>query len=252
MGVVTTEGIVLRYADYKESDRLIVLLSPELGKLTVSARGARKPKSRLLAGAQLFCCANYQLFRFNDTYTMSQVDLLDSFFNIRNDINKFAYAAYMMNLAEEAAAPNERADKLYQIVFESLKLFDVGEIHPQDITHAFEIKLVDMLGYRPVLENCSLCESSCENNNCVFNFVSGGLLCESCKSTQASNSLYISLSSIKTMRHMLSLETQRLHVLKVSKKVRAELESILPHYIEYVLDKSMKSRKLIEYTNNLN
>mgnify|MGYP004704772859 CR=1 FL=1 len=140
MGVVNTEGIVLRYTDYREADRLVVLLTPELGKITVSARGARKPKSRLLAGAQLFCHADYSLFKLNEAFSMSQVELKEPFYDIRNDINKFAYATYILNLAEEAASPNEKAHNIYNLVIEALTFFAYSEINAQDIVHAFEIK----------------------------------------------------------------------------------------------------------------
>jgi len=246
MGIVSTEGLVLRYADYKEADRLIVLLTPELGKLTVSARGARKPKSRLLAGSQLFCLANYQLFRFNETYTMSQADLKESFFNIRNDINKFAYSTYIMNLAEEAASPDERADVLYKLVLDALTFLAYSEINPQDIVHAFEIKLIDMLGYRPILDNCSICGGSFESRKYSFSAASGGLVCGNCRLTNGLAEQIIHLNTIKTLSHMLHMNMQRLNVLKVSDNVRKELENILPAYIEYVLDKSMKSRKFIK------
>jgi DNA repair protein RecO (recombination protein O) len=247
MGIVRTEGLVLRYADYKEADRVVVLLTPEMGKLTVSARGARKPKSRLLAGSQLFCHADYQLFRFTETYTMAQVDLKDSFFNIRNDINKFAYATYMMNLTEEAVSPDERARKLYHLVLKALTFFAYSEINAQDIVHAFEIKLIDILGYRPVLENCSICGGSFNNYKTSFSIIDGGLVCENCRSNSHKKQM-IHMSTIKTLNHMLQMDMQRLNILKVSERVRSELEEILPAYLEYVFDKRMKARKIIEYT----
>jgi DNA repair protein RecO (recombination protein O) len=249
MGVVSTEGLVLRYADYKEADRIVVLLTPDLGKLTVSARGARKPRSRLLAGAQLFCHADYQLFRLNEAYTMSQVDLKESFFNIRNDINKFAYAAYMMNLTEEAVSPDERAQKLYHLVLDALTFLAYSEINAQDIIHAFEIKLIDILGYRPVLKNCSLCGGSC-NNKTGFSIADGGLVCENCRSNSHTKQ-FIHMSTIKTLSHMLQMDIRRLNVLKVSERVRSELEEILPACLEYVFDKRMKARKLIEFNKSV-
>lgn len=249
MGVVSTEGLVLRYADYKEADRVVVMLTPELGKLTVSARGARKPKSRLLAGAQLFCHADYHLFKFNEAYTMSQVELKDSFFNVRNDINKLAYATYIMNLTEEAAPPDERAHKLYRLVLDALKFFAYSEINAQDIVHAFEIKLIDILGYRPVLNNCSSCGGSCNNYKTIFSITDGGIVCENCRSN-GHKKLSIHVNTIKTMNHLLQMDMQRLNILKVSEQIRSELEEILPAYLEYVFDKRMISRKLIELTNS--
>lgn len=250
MGVMSTEGLVLRYADYKEADRMVVLLTPELGKLTVSARGARRPKSRLLAGAQLFCHANYQLFKLNEAYTMSQVDLKESFFNIRNDINKFAYATYIINLTEEAVLPEEKSHKIYNLVIDALTFLAYSEINAQDVAHAFEVKLIDILGYRPLLNSCSLCGSICDNYKIGFSVADGGLVCGNCQPNCFKIHL-IHMSTVKTLNHMLQMEMRRINVLKVSDLIRSELETILPAYLEFILDKSIKARKLIEYTNNL-
>lgn len=249
MGIVSTEGLVLRYADYKEADRIVVLLTPEMGKLTVSARGARRPKSRLLAGAQLFCHADYQLFKLNEAYTMSQVELKESFFNIRNDINKFAYATYIMNLTEEAVLPDEGARKTYRLVLDALAFLANNELNAQDIVHAFEIKLIDILGYRPILANCSLCGGSC-NDKTSFSITDGGLVCENCRSN-GNKKQSIHMSTVKTLNHMLQMDMRRLNILKVSQRVRSELEEILPAYLEYVFDKSMKARKLIEFSKSM-
>lgn len=245
MGVVSTEGLVLRYADYKEADRVVFLLTPELGKLTVSARGVRKPKSRILAGAQLFCHADYLLFKLNETYTMSQVDLRESFFNIRNDIAKFAYATYIMNLTEESVSHNENTHIIYHLVLEALSLLACSEINVQDIAHAFEAKLIDILGYRPLLKDCCLCGRSCISKKIIFSIADGGLVCENCRPNGLGKQI-IHISTVKTFSHLLQMDMRRLNVLKVSEQARNELEILLPAYLEYVLDKRMKSRKLIE------
>ena len=56
---IVTAAIVLRRADYGDYDRMLTLLSPELGKFSAIARGVKKPKSRLSAAAGTLAPANF-------------------------------------------------------------------------------------------------------------------------------------------------------------------------------------------------
>ena len=47
------KGIVLRGVDTKESDRILTVLTAELGKVAVVAKGARSRRSRITAATQL-------------------------------------------------------------------------------------------------------------------------------------------------------------------------------------------------------
>ena len=87
-----TQGVVLRYTNFREADRMITLLSPDLGKISVMARGCRKPKSRFLTATELFCYGDYVLYRKGDFHIMTQANIHDSFYEIRNDIEKLSYS----------------------------------------------------------------------------------------------------------------------------------------------------------------
>ncbi len=54
MNHVTTKAIILRRIDYQEADRIVRLLTPDQGKISVIAKGVRRPKSKLAGGIELF------------------------------------------------------------------------------------------------------------------------------------------------------------------------------------------------------
>lgn len=53
-----TQGVVLRYTNFKEADRMVTLLSPEQGKISVLARGCRKTKAVFLQQLNYFVMGN--------------------------------------------------------------------------------------------------------------------------------------------------------------------------------------------------
>lgn len=56
MGIIKTKGIVIREAKYKESDKILTVLTPDLGKILVVAKGAKIQKEHC------FHQRNYSLF----------------------------------------------------------------------------------------------------------------------------------------------------------------------------------------------
>jgi len=249
MSIVSTQGLVLRYTDYKESDRILVLITPKFGKIVATARGARKPKSRLLAASQLFCLADYHFFSMNGIFSMTQADIRESFFDLRRDLDRFAYATYIMNLTEEALLPGEQHYQLYPLVVSTLYLIAQSDLNVQDIVHVFEIKLISLLGYSPILERCSVCSQELTDKVLFFSPQSGGVLCKECCKEDIKIKHQIHLSTVMTLRYMLQMNMDKISILKVSAYMRDELEQILPNYIEYILDKTLKSRKLLPFLN---
>ena len=85
MGTIKTKGIVLMENNLGDYDKMITILSPGLGKIRCAAKGARRPKSLLMAGSQFLCFADYTLCKGSDTYNLNSCETIEFFYNIRCD-----------------------------------------------------------------------------------------------------------------------------------------------------------------------
>ena len=85
MGEIKTDAIVLRHVDFGESHRMLTLLSPTLGKLSVGARGCRKRGARLTNATEVFCAGEYILYQKQDKYTLRGCTIKDAFYDLRCD-----------------------------------------------------------------------------------------------------------------------------------------------------------------------
>ena len=238
-----TQGVVLRYTNFKEADRMITLLSPELGKISVLARGCRKAKSRFLAATELFCYGEYVLYRKGDFHIMTQANIHDSFYEIRNDIDKLIYSSYILDLTEEVASPGQEENHLFYLLLQVLSYLCYSDLNPEDITRVFEIKLMDHLGYRPILDHCIICGS--DNKPYYFDARQGGLICAACHNMEK-RGYNIQMGTVKTIEHILDMDIKRLNVLKIPSPTRQELDRILEAYIEERLEKKLKTRQFIQ------
>ena len=83
MGTVKTSGIIISESNLGDYDKMLTMLTPGLGKISCVAKGARRPRSALLAGTQLFCFGEYMMYKGSNTYNINSCDTIEVFYNLR-------------------------------------------------------------------------------------------------------------------------------------------------------------------------
>ena len=107
MGEVKTDAIVLRHVDFGESDRMLTLLSPTLGKLSVSARGCRRGRARLTNATEVFCAGEYLLYQKQDKFTLMGCTIKDAFYDLRCDYDRLVEGAHWLRLVDTVSTPGQ-------------------------------------------------------------------------------------------------------------------------------------------------
>lgn len=244
MKIVPVKGVVLRYSDFKEADRMLTILTPDKGKVQVLARGCRKQKSRFLSASELFSYCDYMLLKYRDIYIMTGADIIDLFFDIRTDLDKFAYGTYILNLAEISANPEEGSYPLFYLLLYSLTMLAYSNTNSTDIANIYQIKLADILGYRPRLEKCIYCGKALSNSN-RFSIMHGGVFCNSCYNRDKSG-YNISMGTIKTMLYILNTDLSRLKNLKFTSQTRDEISFLIGEYLAQHLEQYARAKEFID------
>ena len=107
MATVKVKGIILSENNMGDYDKMLTILTPNFGKISCSAKGARRPKSTLLAGTQLFCFGEYLLYQGTSTYHMNSCEIIEMFYNIRIDLEKLKYAIHINKIIQDVTDENE-------------------------------------------------------------------------------------------------------------------------------------------------
>lgn len=244
MRMIPIKGVILRYSDFKEADRMLTMLTPDRGKIQVLARGCRKQNSRFLTASEFFSYCDYMLLRYRDIYILTGADINDLFFGIREDLYKFAYGTYILNLAEVAANPEEGSTPLFYLLVYSLTILAYSDVNPKDVANIYQIKLADILGYRPKLDRCIYCGRDI-NRGHRFSIVHGGIFCDSCYNSRR-NGYNVSMGTLKSMEYILDTDLKGLRNLKFSSKVREELGFLMGEYLSQHLEKYTKAQQFID------
>jgi DNA repair protein RecO (recombination protein O) len=115
------EAVVLRHADWGEADRLLTLFTREQGKVRVVAKGARKMLSRKAGHLEPFTHVTIQLARGRELPIVSQVETLEAFLPIREDLVRVGYASYVLELLDRFTYDEEGGNPaLFRLLTETL------------------------------------------------------------------------------------------------------------------------------------
>jgi DNA repair protein RecO (recombination protein O) len=150
------EAIVLSVMDYAEADKLVTFFSLEHGKLKGLARSAKRSRKRFGGALEPFARLHLQLFLKEGLSTLNGADIVTIFPHIRQDLAKICHAAYVCELVERLVPEGEHNQRLFRLLAAYLEHLDQYENDPAD-RRFFEINLLKVLGYQPLLSHCAGC-----------------------------------------------------------------------------------------------
>ena len=154
---LTTNALVLREVNYKESDKILTLLTEQEGKLTVSARGCRKKGSAIAAACQLLVWGEFTLYEFREMWSVKETASERLFDGIRADLEKLSLASYLAEVTEALAEEGQPDPGLLAVTLNCLHALDKLPASPVQVKAAFEWRAMALAGYEPQLERCGVC-----------------------------------------------------------------------------------------------
>lgn len=172
---LTTTALVLREVNYKESDKLLTLLTGEEGKLTVSARGCRKKGSAIAAASQTLVYSEMTLYEFKGRWAVKEAAIRRPFDTVRSDLDRLALASYFAEVAELLAEEGQREPELLSLILNCFHALDSLALPLGQVKTAFEWKAMALAGYEPMAEGCALCGRPEPEDPCLL--LSRGLVC---------------------------------------------------------------------------
>jgi DNA repair protein RecO (recombination protein O) len=241
--VYRTEAVVLRRQELGEADRLLTIYSPGHGKLRVVAKGVRRPRSRKAGHLELFSRTDLLLARGHDLDIVTQAEVVETFPGLRDDLVRLSHAAYAVEILD-CFAVSEENRPLYRLFVETLgRLSEGGE--PAVVVRFFELRLLELVGYRPELFTCLGCGRDIRPQNQYFSAAAGGVLCPECGAAKREASP-ISLGALKVLRHFQRSPFSQVSEVRVSRAVNAELERLMEGYLTHILERRLKTPEFIQ------
>jgi DNA repair protein RecO (recombination protein O) len=242
--VYRTEGIVLRRHDLGETDRILTIYTRDRGKIRAVAKGVRKPTSRKAGHVELFVRADMLLAEGRSLDVLTQIELLDAYLPLREDLMRASYAAHMVELIDSFTEDGDESRLLYYLLRDGLGWVSLTS-DLQRTSRFYELRLLDLAGYRPELFRCVVCEKKVEAENQFYSVSEGGVVCPEC-APQTPRIRPFSLRALKVLRYLQTRTFEVVEQLSLGTPVQTECERLLYDVLTYFLERRLKSAAFLE------
>ena len=182
MKLYRDNGVVLRTIKLGEADRIVTLVTEGHGKVRAVAKGVRKTKSRFGGRLEPMSHVALQLYEGRELDTVTQVETLDHFRAIRDDLDRVARAQALLEVVDQVAQERQANAALYRMLVGGLRA--LATANAPLLVPAFFWKLLSLEGAHPLLDRCAACGAEGEEL-VAFDMVQGGALCRSCRQGQS-------------------------------------------------------------------
>ncbi|MBZ0298826.1 MAG: DNA repair protein RecO [Anaerolineae bacterium] len=235
-----TDALILKRRDFGEADRLLTLLTPRYGKLDVIAKGARKPTSSKTGHVELYTRADMLLHRGRELDIVVQVEMLKPYLELREDLQRGAYANYAAELMDRFTTRSEEdSTVLFTLLDETLQRLCVDE-DPRLAVRYFEVRLLDEVGFRPELHECVVSREAVQAEDQYFSYADGGVVRPE-HAIRSTSFVPIPMVTLKVLRHMQRSPYSHVQSLSISRALHDDIERILLGYITFLLEQKLQS-----------
>jgi DNA repair protein RecO (recombination protein O) len=157
--ILTTEAVILRGRDYRDSSRIVTLYTKERGKLSAIAKGVRSKGSRIAGRLEpmSYVTAVLYLKESRELQLLTQCDTVRPLGSLGQDLRKMAAAMALVELVDLSTPAEERNDQLFGLLVDCLVSIHDATKDPENALYFFEGKLLDNLGFRPSFHRCVSC-----------------------------------------------------------------------------------------------
>jgi DNA repair protein RecO (recombination protein O) len=247
---IRTEALILRSVDFGESDRILHLLVPEIGRLPAIAKGARRSVRRFSGTLDLFSHVVIQLDvrRPNSLARLDQASLIDPFISMRSESARFALGCYLLELFDRLAPERGvRSDmqRLFAFALRALRM--VAERAPDlRLRTLVELRALDALGLRPEFSRCVRCGSTPAGGGPIgFHVGEGGVICDPC-GAQLDGIARVHRGTLRALEQGLRLDFERLDRLAMSGPLLAEAHRLLSRFQCFHLGVELRSGSYLD------
>lgn len=239
MNIEEVEGIITSETNYGDTSKIINIITKEHGLIGVMAKGCRSLKSPLRSVTSKLTYGKFIIYYKEDKLsTLKEVSIINYFKNLKKNITKISYAAYILELSEGVIKQSNNQN-IFDLLIQSLIKIDEG-FDPLVIMNILELKYLEYLGVMPVLDSCAVCGK--KQGIVTLSSYRGGYVCQDC----FNNEKIVSTKTIKLIRMFYYLDISKISKLDISAQSKNEINLFLDDYYTRYTGLYLKSKSFIK------
>lgn len=253
MSLEQSSAVVLRVYPWSETSLVASIYTREFGKLSVLAKGARRPKSPFEAALDLLsiCRVVFVLKSADALEILTEAKLERRFRGADHGLLRLYCGYYVSELVDRLTDKGEKQPEIFDLVTKTLDDLQRIEADPGAVILRLELGMLRLLGHLPTWQQCAQCgtevgsEQTEVTQGIVFGVNYGGVLCERCRQG-ARNLMRISSGARDALAEFSQEDWRKLELEGLPKPVRAAVRAVLRRYLESLLDRKFQLHEYLE------
>lgn len=218
-------------------DKILTILTPGNGKITCIAKGARRLKSALLASSQMFCFADYLVFKGSSMYNINSAETIEVFYDLRTDFDKLRYAVHINKIVMDVTVENQNCYNIMQLLLNTLYIISKGEKDLDFVLSIFKLRLLGILGFSPKILKCINCEEKEKLTH--FSLKDNGFKCINC-AKQDKSALSMNFATKDAIKYVFMAPSKKIYSFDLKGDSLEEFNLISKLYFNDKLEKDYK------------
>ena len=245
---LVTPAIVLRARPYGESDRIVSFLTEMHGKITGIAKGAKRSRKRFVNSLEPFSLVNLRFYerpQGNLVFILSS-DLLFNFPRLVTSLDRISFASYLIEITDGLVGEGQEDRLVFQHLKSGLCYLNENDASLRFLT-LFELKLLQLVGYQPVLDGCKRCAKNRRDHPSSrwhFSLRDGGILCEPC-SRLRKETLPLGAAAVEVLTDLQAKFSTTPARRCLPSSVVSEIRSVVMRFIQYHMEREIKSASFL-------
>ena len=231
--------IVLGHIEYGEADRILRLFTLEKGKITAIAKGVRRIRSRKAGHLEPFTEVALFLAQGRDMDIITQAETINPHMGLRKDLQLVGLAAYVVEVLDRFTFEEGENPAMFRLLSNTLTRLE-SQADPKTVVHHYELRLLDLLGFRPQLFTCIDCDEKITEQDQFFSPLAGGVACPSCGKSRA-EAWSVDKDVLRYLRHLQRSNWQQVEALIIPSAVEVNLSHLIERYFTYLLERTLNT-----------
>lgn len=221
------KAIVIGTKDYKDKDKLVTLYTLDNGKMFCSMKGVRGDKAKLKSAKEIFSFGEYIIENGKGFNIISQVEIIDSFFGICQDIDKYYEGCAILDIVNKISS-TESDPGLFIHLLKAIKSICYKNLPKFYVINKFLIHIFKDLGYDILTSKCSSCGAELVKK--YFNLDTGEFVCPNCRNATC---LIVSDACFSAVKILSETEYENLESIHLGNNILVELFKLLEVNFEW-------------------
>jgi len=235
---IKTRGLVLRAVSYKDADKILTVLTEDHGRLTVSARGARRKNSKFAAATQQLAFSEMNLYNRQGKWYLREGRTIELFGGLSGDITLLSLGTYFAELLEAVSDEDSQQYEILPLGLSALYILSKNDRPQENIKAAFELRLMCLAGYEPQLDFCPVCSGD-EPEEPYFDLLGGEVTCRKCR--RGGQYIQLCSGSYAAMKYITGSAPERVFLFKTSTSSASRLADVCERYMISRLERGFRT-----------